>query len=406
MIHNVFGKLITGVILAVLYVGLAGCPEAVPFTSVAISGSCSRPGVADNEPTVSRISEEVAAGAYGVVSSVGLSTSCPINLNAIPVPATNVSELCDAAELQGSIRPDFNPDATYTIDSEAAFQSLAGCYTDPSSGRTFTVQETLAASYSLTKDLDFTETPNFIPIGADTLRHIAAGIGSVGICLGSSDNFRGFTFPPRFTGTFDGGGFTISNVTIRAEATSAAALIEESAGLFGIVTGTVRNLNVSNIRVVGAVFVGAIAGKNDRGTIENVSVSNGTICGVGCGVKAGGLVGQNFGTVSSGVVTDINVVGTICAGDDIGGLVGHHFGSIVNSSATVQANTVNTVNTGSDTSARICGTPVRGGSACDAIGAVTSGRTILGSSGSIDQDTNDNTNVTIEPNTAPPPPDE
>ena len=347
MIHNVFGKLITGVILAVLYVGLAGCPT-----------------------------------------------------DDIPIPL-NISELCDATQSQGEIRSDFDRDTVYTIDSKVSFQSLASCYT-ASNGRTFTVQETLAANYRLTKNLDFSQTPNFIPIGVE---RIAAGLGRIRVPLGGGDTFRGVFFYPRFSGTFDGRGLTISNVTIKAETFSpdveqAADGVEQAAGLFGIVTGTVRNLNVSNIRVVGATFVGAIAGRND-GTIDTVSVRNGTIGGVGCGVKAGGLVGQNFGMVSSGVVTNINVVGTSCANDDIGGLVGLHLGSIVNSSATGQ------INTGSDTSVRICGlVPVRGGSACDAIGEVASGRTILGSSGSIDSFTNDNTDVTIEPNTAPPPPDE
>ncbi|MGK5053538.1 YDG domain-containing protein [Janthinobacterium sp. RB2P8] len=117
-----------------------------------------------------------------------------------------------------------------------------------------------------------------------------------------------------FSGVFDGGGFTLSNLKIdRSLAPSSAA------GLFGSVQGgTLRNLTLSGGSVAGRANVGALAGEVVTGTIDNVNSS----MAVSGQRNVGGLVGSNGGAItlsaSSGAVTGVNADN----GGAIGGLAG------------------------------------------------------------------------------------
>lgn len=79
----------------------------------------------------------------------------------------------------------------------------------------------------------------------------------------------GFDFKPigsidaPFTGTFDGDGYTISNLTLDSD--------DNFQGLFGVNNGTIRNVKMdSSCTISGNAYVGAIAGKNaSTGIIEN-----------------------------------------------------------------------------------------------------------------------------------------
>jgi len=142
---------------------------------------------------------------------------------------------------------------------------------------------------------------------------------------------------PFFTGTYDGDGFTISDLTISESTTN-------NLGLFGTVgsAGTIRNLGFSG-SVAGDSQIGGLVGEN-QGTIENSFVSGaGSITSTF--IYAGGLVGySNGGTVtdsyariavsttngwasglvglsSGGTVTNSFATGRI-TGPDAGGLVG------------------------------------------------------------------------------------
>ena len=134
-----------------------------------------------------------------------------------------------------------------------------------------------------------------------------------------------------FLGTFDGGGHTISNLSISRGDTT---------GLFGYVgTGaTIQNVGVVNGTVAGGTNVGMVAGEN-HGTITNV-YSTGTVSGFkyvgglvgfdGNGISrsyssaavtapyyAGGLVGQENGTISQSYAG-----GPVSGQQFVGGLVG------------------------------------------------------------------------------------
>lgn len=117
----------------------------------------------------------------------------------------------------------------------------------------------------------------------------------------------------KFTGSFDGGGFTISDLYIDRSST-------DCVGLFGeIGTGaTVSNLNLEDVDITGKARTGALAGKNS-GTVTSCTVSGGTVDGNG--IYAGGLIGHTGGTVPL-CSANVAVVNT---GYGTGGLVGRAY---------------------------------------------------------------------------------
>jgi len=113
-----------------------------------------------------------------------------------------------------------------------------------------------------------------------------------------------------FTGSFDGGSFTISNLTIKSTS-------DDLVGLFGVVglDGTVENLCVENITITDSitgtgndVWTGGIAGVN-AGTIKNCSATgnvSGDLTGIVAGDDSavGAIVGLNyFGTIENCFIT-------------------------------------------------------------------------------------------------------
>ena len=135
------------------------------------------------------------------------------------------------------------------------------------------------------------------------------------IGLNSSKNFRG---------TFDGQGYTISGIYINNN--------QENQGLFGYIGngGTIKNVSVAESYIKAAdrtgVFVGAIVGYNNAGTVESCS-NSGTVAGSGnSNGYIGGIVGyNNAGTVercfNSGTLTG---TGTR---PNVGGIAGINDGS-------------------------------------------------------------------------------
>ncbi|WP_084299122.1 Ig-like domain-containing protein [Bradyrhizobium sp. WSM1743] len=144
----------------------------------------------------------------------------------------------------------------------------------------------------------------------------AAGLSFVSI--GSATN--------PFTGTFDGQGHTISNLTINN-------VTDPDTGLFGYVgaTGVIINVGLIDETTTSShVYVGGLAGEN-FGTIARCYVS-GTVSGVN---YVGALVGLN-GT--SGSITQSYATGTADGQLDVGGLVGVNQGTIIETYATGTTN--------------------------------------------------------------------
>ena len=95
-----------------------------------------------------------------------------------------------------------------------------------------------------------------------------------------------------FSGTFDGSGYTISNLKIDAG---------KYAGLFGCNEGTIKNVKIKDANVYGSRYVGGILGQNEEGGIvESCSVENGKVyadTGVN-DIYVGGICGYNNGELS------------------------------------------------------------------------------------------------------------
>jgi hypothetical protein len=165
---------------------------------------------------------------------------------------------------------------------------------------------------------------------------------------GTSYNIIGKSNLP-FSGTFDGNGHVISNLTI-------AASDQYYVGLFGAVGsgGQIRNLRIENANIAGFARVGILCGYIDQGTITSSSTT-GSVSGyseigglVGFNIHgaitacfstgsvsctwyyAGGLVGYN----SQGTITSCYATGSVSANGVVGGLVGWSSGTIISSYST------------------------------------------------------------------------
>jgi formylglycine-generating enzyme required for sulfatase activity len=124
-------------------------------------------------------------------------------------------------------------------------------------------------------------------------------------------------FTNRFTGSFDGNGHTISNFTYTSGV--------NYTGLFGYVGtgGKIKDLGLTNVNVDAGAgrFVGGLVGEN-WGTVSN-SYATGSVSGYH---HVGGLVGGNGGTVSN-----CHAIGNVTGTQNVGGLVGYNgYGTVSN----------------------------------------------------------------------------
>jgi GH24 family phage-related lysozyme (muramidase) len=131
--------------------------------------------------------------------------------------------------------------------------------------------------------------------------------------LGANINASGFSFIPigtssaPFTGTLDGNGYTISNITINGGS--------DYTGLFGDNAGTIQNLGLTNESVAGGNVVGGLAGYNS-GIISNSFVT-GHVSGIN---DVGGLVGESM--VYGGYISNSHSTAAVTGAQAVGGLVG------------------------------------------------------------------------------------
>lgn len=136
---------------------------------------------------------------------------------------------------------------------------------------------------------------------------------------------------PKFRGTFDGQGNTISNLYIKQDAAYHAA------GLFGATNGTIKNLTIDGANVESLSSAGpqgtvngtaVVAGSTAYGaTIDNVHVKNATVKG---NRYVAGIVGYMDGSVTNCSVENVTIVatpddltGSYDNGDKVGGIVGY-----------------------------------------------------------------------------------
>ncbi|MEI8377646.1 MAG: GLUG motif-containing protein, partial [bacterium] len=120
-----------------------------------------------------------------------------------------------------------------------------------------------------------------------------------------------------FTGTLDGNGYKIKNLTITSNA--------DYSGLFSITDGAnIKNLILenTNISVAGVtVFAGGLAGFIKNSIINNCSSTNVNI-NANQTQKVGGFIG---GAQTNNTITNCYSTGTISGSDYTGGLIGQNF---------------------------------------------------------------------------------
>ena len=202
--------------------------------------------------------------------------------------------------------------------------------TDWQAGGEYTYTVSLAAA----KDLGYTieSDGSYTVTSADGLMNIAelvnGGKTDINITLDKNIDLTGKDWTPigtdydnSYTGTFDGGGHTITGLTVTTN--------DQYAGLFGYLNraGTVKNVVMEGVQITNnrswSAFAGGVAGYS-WGTIENCSVS-GSVSGT---VYVGGVVGAQIDGSITGCSSSATVKGTV----DVGGVAGQ-----TNSSATLTA---------------------------------------------------------------------
>ena len=200
--------------------------------------------------------------------------------------------------------------------------------TDWQAGGEYTYTVSLAAA----KDLGYTieSDGSYTVTSADGLMNIAklvnGGKTDINITLDTDIDLTGKDWTPigtsnRYSGTFDGGGHTITGLTFTTN--------DVYAGLFGHLNsaGTVKNVVMEGVQITSnQIYGGSIGGVVgfSWGTIENCSVS-GSVSGT---VYVGGVVGAQIGGSITGCSSSATVKGTV----DVGGVAGQ-----TNSSATLTA---------------------------------------------------------------------
>lgn len=114
-----------------------------------------------------------------------------------------------------------------------------------------------------------------------------------------------------YQGTFDGAGYTITNMIGESNYDSLVV------GVFGYNEGTIKNLNIDKSTFEGRYETGTICGMN-AGTIENCHNFS-QVSGTSEYAYVGGITGMNTGTIknssNSGTITSISTyTGGICGG--------------------------------------------------------------------------------------------
>ena len=197
--------------------------------------------------------------------------------------------------------------------------------TDWQAGGEYTYTVSLAAA----KDLGYTIESNgsYTVTSADGLMNIAelvnGGKSDINITIDTDIDLTGKDWTPigtdydnSYKGTFDGGGHTITGLTITTK--------DQFVGLFGYLNraGTVKNVVMEGIQITSNHMfgnTGGVAGFS-WGTIENCSVS-GSVSGTKC---VGGVVGAQKAGSITGCSSSATVKGTV----DVGGVAGEKWGSM------------------------------------------------------------------------------
>ena len=248
----------------------------------------------DYTALVAQITPEGADGTYTDIDSRaidvnGWSVTADLETKTVKITASGGNALLrvtlirtDGSELTASCVVHSQKYIVYTAEGLLAWAEAA--------------RKDLSTSCTLAANLDLTNT-EWTPVGKD--------------------------YDNPYTGTFDGGGHTLTELTVDQ---SGANYI----GLFGAIGegGTVKNLKLTSVTIKGYNWVGAVAGSNS-GIIENCSAA-GEI--TGSSGEVGGIAGVN-----GGIITNCSAASSVTGDRTVGGITGYQFnGTTTGCSATAE----------------------------------------------------------------------
>jgi hypothetical protein len=247
--------------------------------------------------------------------------------------------------IQGTATPNASGNWCYTIPTRltAGSHIIAGEYRDSSNS--------IVASDSI--------SINFIPChtslfngGAGTandphLVNTCSRLQNVEQCVGSGFSTRHFKMSNDiscsgagtlagidgdFYGTFDGGGFTLENLTLQGTGTNR--------GLFArVVNGTVKNLILKSIGFSGAATAaqGVVTGEATGATFQNISLRSITFSGA---TNLGGLVGRATNSTLARIQSaSVSITGSSA---NIGGIIGLDAGGNAITNVGIQGGAIST----------------------------------------------------------------
>jgi len=129
----------------------------------------------------------------------------------------------------------------------------------------------------------------------------------------------------QFTGAFNGNSYTVSHLSI---------IGESYLGLFGQLSGTISNLRVTDVNIIGSgTAIGSVVGRNggllfDRGAYAGHNDSYVVNChgsgSVSGNTQVGGLVGTNSSSISQ-----CSFAGRVNGFEQVGGMIGLSFGVVL-----------------------------------------------------------------------------
>lgn len=183
----------------------------------------------------------------------------------------------------------------------------------------------------LTTDIDLSSESNWTPIGYWRT-------------YTEPDSYEIETEARQFKGNFDGGGNTISNLTIVDSPDT--EWHSNFVGLFGAIdSGRIYNLNIENVDISttveganGITSCGALCGSQMNATVDHVKVYNMKVSGKSM-LSAGGISGDTYGDISDcyAELTLIRCTSMFLDHGPTGGIVGTSHANITNCYAKVNA---------------------------------------------------------------------
>ncbi len=180
-------------------------------------------------------------------------------------------------------------DTAESADFDGGDGSESNPYRISTADQLLLVNNDLTAHYQLDADID---------LSALNGKTIIAGYAYDYVNMETGD----MDMTKAFSGVFDGNGHTLSNYTYTTDGNQMAV------GIFGAVTGTVKNLNVENIEISGetsTMAAGGVIGYLMAGEASGINVKNVKASGTNC---TGGIIGGSMAAVSNCTAEDSEVV--------------------------------------------------------------------------------------------------